>query len=574
MSKKKASGRSDRWLHILVAALSFGLLTCAYPPLNWTGLIFVAAAPWFAFAAANPQKGYWAGYLTGMFVWGGALLYWLASLAGAKAAGHIGWIIVSVVFLVLSWPFGWAMRHLIRRTKWPMALIVPLAMTAFDGARRLGTSGIAWHDPGYMLHEWTQWIQVADVARVYPLSFLLWAINGLVADIILLACGSCRGISKKSLGMAALGCGIGLTAILTYGHYRLEAIRGQMVEGPKICGIQPNIPQEERLVAGENPAEKRYLKCLSLMTEAASQENDIDLFVWPETSFFRVDDSQVVPGRLRRGYPLHAILNKRRPLKGKSVAQEFLEVCAAYSALPKFLMGVVAYDDMPVGEYDERGEGVRERNSAILLDFTPRGSQPPQFLRATQRADKQKLVPFGEYIPFPALTYKRRELADWVRNTAGYLPAMTAGNETAIWDVELGGNRHKFSVNICYEVVFPEIFAEGRRNGAEFIVNTSNDAWYNDSNERDLCNAQIRFRAVENRLGILRLSNTGISTFVAPTGESLSNMLRKDEKGTLTARIHLGIQEPLAVEGGIWAERILFIMLVLAVFLGPRAKHK
>ncbi|MFT7616965.1 MAG: apolipoprotein N-acyltransferase [Planctomycetota bacterium] len=575
MSKKSdAAPTGSRWLSILVGGLSFGLLACAYAPLSWTELVFFASAPWFAYAAAHPERGYWWGNAAAMMAWGGTLLCWLSSLAGAPVAGYIGWVAVSLIFWVFSLPFAWSFKRLVVRTRWPLALLVPLTMTAFDALRRFGTAGIAWHDPGYALHAWTEWIQVADFGRVYPLSFVLWAINGCIADLLLMGFRAQRKPNLATFGASVLCCGLGVGAILLYGHSRIDSIEAQLTDGPKICGVQPSISQSERLEPGISPAERRYQKCLALMKEAAAVEKDVDLFVWPETSFFRVDDSRKNPDRRRMYAPLSTMLNTRRRQTRMSVSEEFRAACQGYAAMPKFLIGMVTYDDLPEGFVDIRGEGLRERNSAILLDFTPDGTNGAQLLRATARADKQKLVPFGEYIPFSGLSFKRQEFVDWVENTAGYLPAMTPGAETALWTTELGGKEYEFSVNICYEVVFPEVFAEGRRRGAEFIINTSNDAWYDESAERDLCNAQIRFRAVENRLGILRLSNTGISSFVDPLGRPMLGMLEKNQKGRLSARIPLGAAYPWAVEGGIWVERILIALLFLALILGRGNKGK
>ena len=151
---------------------------------------------------------------------------------------------------------------------------------------------------------------------------------------------------------------------------------------------------------------------------------------------------------------------------------------------------------------------------------------------------------------------------------------MTPGRETSLWSVVLEGEERRFSVNICYEIVFPEIFAEGRRRGAEFIINTSNDAWYDESAERELCYAQSRFRAVENRLSIFRLSNTGISSFIDPLGRPLPGTLWKNKKGTLSARIPLGASRPLELEGALWAERAALLALFLSLFFWRIPKIK
>ncbi len=215
---------------------------------------------------------------------------------------------------------------------------------------------------------------------------------------------------------------------------------------------------------------------------------------------------------------------------------------------------------MPAGLHDEAGQGVRERNAAFLLhgDADARGPR----LEVLARADKLKLVPFGEYIPFPAIGIFREELRDFVRSTAGYLPSMTPGEGVALWSLELETETIRTTVNVCYEAVFPELFREGRRRGAQFALNVSNDSWYDRSAERDLVNAQIRFRAIENRFPVFRVTNTGISTSIDPLGREQAR-LERDRRAVLVDRPALGASPPPAL----WLSRVVEWSLLLAAGL-------
>jgi apolipoprotein N-acyltransferase len=74
---------------------------------------------------------------------------------------------------------------------------------------------------------------------------------------------------------------------------------------------------------------------------------------------------------------------------------------------------------------------------------------------------------------------------------------------------------------ICYEDAFPEISRELTRNGANMLVNLTNDAWYGVSSAPYQHLAIAIFRAVENRRYMIRATNTGVSAIIAPTGEVL-----------------------------------------------------
>jgi len=147
----------------------------------------------------------------------------------------------------------------------------------------------------------------------------------------------------------------------------------------------------------------------------------------------------------------------------------------------------------------------------------------------TGRYDKTHLVPFAEqYWIFKPIVQAISGLR---------LAQMKAGEELPVWD--LGG--HRYGAQICYEAIFPEISREIARKGATFTVNISNDGWFKSSGELDQVLAMARFRSIENRIQVVRATNTGISAFIEPTGR-LQKVLEVDGKvkevgGVLAGRI-------------------------------------
>jgi len=139
-------------------------------------------------------------------------------------------------------------------------------------------------------------------------------------------------------------------------------------------------------------------------------------------------------------------------------------------------------------------------NSALLL------SAEGNLLK---KYNKVHLVPFGEYIP--------------LRKTLRFLERVvpigdfTAGREYAVF-----GSPVNFSVLICFEDLFPELSRQFVRRGAGFLVNITNDAWFGrTSSPYQHLQASV-FRAVENRVNVVRSANTGVSGFIAPSGKILS----------------------------------------------------
>jgi apolipoprotein N-acyltransferase len=127
--------------------------------------------------------------------------------------------------------------------------------------------------------------------------------------------------------------------------------------------------------------------------------------------------------------------------------------------------------------------------------------------------DKVHLVPFGEYLPF-----------EWI---FGYLEGLTreSGRFTpgqAHRALRLPEKDLPFGVFICYESIFPEIARAYANDGAEFLVNVTNDAWFGTTAAPYQHFAMGVFRAVENGLPLVRSANTGISGAVDASGRTLA----------------------------------------------------
>ena len=145
-------------------------------------------------------------------------------------------------------------------------------------------------------------------------------------------------------------------------------------------------------------------------------------------------------------------------------------------------------------------------NSAVLLD--PAGQR--QFTY-----DKIHLVPFGEYVPL------RRWLTFAKSLTAG-ISDFTPGHVYAVGNLPGG----RFSVFICYESIFPALVRRFAANGAQLLVNISNDGWFGRSSAPAQHLMMLRVRAVENRRWLLRDTNTGFTVDVDPYGRIIARLAR------------------------------------------------
>jgi len=164
------------------------------------------------------------------------------------------------------------------------------------------------------------------------------------------------------------------------------------------------------------------------------------------------------------------------------------------------------------------------QNSAYLV-------QPVKRLVRHQRYDKIRLLPFGEYLPL-------KDNIPWasigIPKIAGYVP----GKEFTVFELP----DFKFAVTICWENIFPNMVRRFVKGGAQFIVNITNEAWFGQTAAPYQFLSMSVFRAVENRVFVVRCANTGISCFIDSCGRVFKRVRNKDGKdifvrGVLTASV-------------------------------------
>ncbi len=172
-----------------------------------------------------------------------------------------------------------------------------------------------------------------------------------------------------------------------------------------------------------------------------------------------------------------------------------------------FLFGTVAYtrENQPM-------------NSAVLLG--PDGLE-------VGRYDKIDLVPFGEFVP-PLFSFVNR-----ITQEAGdFVP----GHDIKI----LPAAGRRLGVFICYESAFPDLVRQFTRQGADVLVNLSNDAYFGRTEARQQHLLLVRMRAVENRRYLVRATNDGITAVVDPAGRIVKRLPPYKE---LAALIRYGVVE-------------------------------
>jgi apolipoprotein N-acyltransferase len=355
-------------------------------------------------------------------------------------------------------------------------------------------------------------IQLADITGVYGVTFLVIILNASIADLIgqTLVKGKINlsvdsiiffGRKRNFYCFTIIVPMLLLCLTLFYGYFSLKGYK-TLQNGPNVCVVQGNIPQGIKIDPDEKQQEEILMKYVNLSLKNTAE--DTDLIIWPET---------MVPGILNID---PEILDRRIDRLSKESVRRVADVTSA-----NLLVGGTAIDvnyKYPLYfntafYYDRKGEFV-------------------------DRYDKIYLVPFGEFIPFegyiPFLDY-----------LVPYEVSLSSGKRRTIF--ELGADSinkvFRFGVIICYEDTVASLLRKFRKDGVDFMVNITNDAWFCNSSELDQHLATMVFRAIENRICIMRAANTGISSFVAPSGEIYDYLSRngkyREIDGVLNNKIRL-----------------------------------
>jgi apolipoprotein N-acyltransferase len=405
------------------------------------------------------------GYVTGA-VSAVGLLYWTALVVVQYGglplpAGILVMLALCLAFSIFPALFGWALGRTTTTFGLAGLLAAPFLWVGTELLRSRTFFQFPWCLLGYSQQGLPEMIQVAPVTAVYGVSFLIVLVCSLLAFTAL---GKRPGARRT----AALAIALVVGGTWAYGRWAMA--RPVAETGRTTVGlVQGGVRQEDKWVP-EN-AWQNVGRHLRLTEEAAAR--GARLVVWPESAVpFLFDEDPALASLLRD-------LVRRR--------------------------GIYLYFGNDDRERDDGGGRIFV--GAKLL--APDG-------RVVARYRKMHLVPFGEYVPLqPLFTLGGRFAAKLVQEVSDFTPGREA--TTGVVD------GHAVGGFICYEAIFPALVRRFTADGAELLVNVTNDAWYGTTSAPYQHLAMAAFRAAENRRYLVRAANTGITAVVDPWGRVVSS---------------------------------------------------
>ncbi|HET9129833.1 MAG TPA: apolipoprotein N-acyltransferase, partial [Terriglobia bacterium] len=285
-----------------------------------------------------------------------------------------------------------------------------------------------------------------------------------------------------------------------YGLIRRGSI--QLRPSLHVAAIQAAVPQEmKETLEGKYDPEGVLARYVAQTKGLAAKK--LDLIVWPETIFLYPYTLNVNPDALEEDNAKYARI-AQNTLRDIAESRGAHVLAGATTYLPPelgYVADPVRAKQIPIGAWEQR------YNSAVLVNTE--GTY-------VDRYDKMHLVPFGEYIPLP-------KLIPWLARFVPFDESLIAGERRTIFKVPSDLGTAQFGVLICYEDADADLARRLRLAGADFIVNMSNDAWFGES-ELGQHFVSAQFRAVENRVAVLRNGNNGITGIIDPLGRVQSEL--------------------------------------------------
>ena len=521
-------------------AVIAGLLwSAAFPGINLAGAAWIA--PGLMIAAALSKSGgeaFRIGYVAGLAHYL-SMLYWLLLIPyrwhGLPLAPALGWLSLSAFLALLPAFWVWMVSRIqssksppqdspsearkaspepaclrqnllerddelkrfngvlartwAHRLLWGIcgaALWVALEMVI---ARIFG--GFPWDLLGVSQYHMLPLIQIASLTGVYGVSFLVaWL------SLCLLSAGLMviRRPAARSIWIAEIFLPVIVIAVLFNLGFRQLNNSAPPAKMLKVALVQPSIPQT--LIWDSSKNAERFRDLLQVSEQALT--NQVDLLIWPEAAVpellrYDKDTFEALTGLARR----HQV------------------------------WFIVGSDDaeFPAGSNNPRDANYF--NSSFLI--SPEG-------KLMERYVKRNLVIFGEYLP----------LRHWLPFLKYFTPIEGGGYTPGARAVQfvLGDLGIQTSVLICFEDTFPQLARTDVRPQTAFLVNITNDGWFDEGPSQWQHAFSALFRTVENHLPLLRCSNNGLTCWMDAQGR-LREVFR-DARGTIYGPGYLTVQIPVA----------------------------
>jgi len=503
---------------LLLAALSGAVLSLSFYGAHHSFYSwFCLAILLFSLLGARARVAFFCGFLHGLiFVL--TCVSWVAEVLSvhggmSTAAGWAVLLLIATVWGCSIGLFTWMVQRLSQKGIGLALIGAPFLWISTEVLRAyLPEISFPWGLLGYPAAGNPALVQLTTITGIYGVSFLVAVFNSLL--IWILASPSEKKKNRLALVAAVM---VALFAVQDFGPRFVPTAAASHIARV----VQPNFPENMQYVGdwyAEHKADMAELEQLSLRRSPGAQQPD--LLVWPEAPApFSFQDPRFGPYISR-------------------LATEFQH---------PVVVGVI--DWKPVLE---SGKGIPRTglvpyNSAAMLN--PIGQKA--FLY-----DKIHLVPFGEYEPFPLI----HQVVTSVSEEVG---GFRKGKERNVGRFSSGNT---FSIFICYEAIYAGEIRQFANNGAQLLINISNDGWFGKSEAAEQHLRMARVRAVENRRWLIRDTNSGITASIDPYG-NVKRVMQRDTRDAADLPYDFRTDKTIYTRFGDWFAWMCVVVSAILVLL-------
>lgn len=448
--------KRDEWV---VAAATAVLLIFSFPNFEFSFLAWIALVPLLFVIAQRPQPipAFILGWAAGTVFFYGSC-YWLT-----YSMIHYGGLPTVVAYLLLIpptlvvgiFPGLFALLFALSVKQWGhLAALLAPVFWTAFEWLRLVITGQLWNALGYSQAYHPAFIQPAKWGGVYAVSFLIVTVNAAVVLAFLKQ--TRRRFALAALLIVLVGGVNVLSAFIT--SYDSNWIYSPV----RVVALQPNVPME--LVKSNEEMNELFERHWSMTADALKTLPDDDMprfVIWPESPMNFTYTSDIT----------------------------FQQQLAAFTKQHHTSLLFNSLEPAPAdGSY----------NSALLINEEG---------RLISQYDKIRLMPFGEYVPLP----------QWLPGASlitGIVGDFTAGDKYTLMPF----GHHRAGTFICIESAYPWIARRLTSEGADVLINISNDGYLGPTAVMRQHLANAVFRAVENGRPVLRVTNTGITAKITQSG--------------------------------------------------------
>ena len=520
---------SHGWRRFVLLLLAGAIAGLSVPPFFILPTLFVAMPIWvWALDGAERLRG-WRRLFGPTFSIGFAfgLGYFLVAFHWLGAAFFIdgGWVLAAMpvailglaALIALFWGLASALAHLSWSHGWVRILTLAAWLTAAEFARGHVFTGFPFDLLGYSLTGTDEMMQLASVIGVYGLTFLAPL---LAMTPALVWPADNRGWSQR-LAPVFLALLV-IAGQLGYGWNRLSGTVSTERQDMALRLVQPLVYEHADFGNVDPVALIDRLLMLSDMRMNPNDQglDDITHLVWPESSLpFFLETYPEALARIARLLPEQASLLAGVPRRPFATGQQ------ENTAPP--------------------------HNSVVAIDTEG---------EVVASYDKSHLVPFGEYLPF-AEFFAQLGIKQFVPGADGWSPGDV---KRRLMNLPAAPAP---LVLVCYEIIFSGDL--GDTAGAQFLLNLTNDAWFDGSVGPAQHAHHARLRAVEEGMSLVRAANTGLTFATDPLGR-VTAALAPGEMAVLDVRPHERLAGTVFQSVRHWPVLIAVLAGILAGFIASR----